>query len=104
MRRNPAAGAGVGEGAGSAGGTARVLKKNSSDLTCLIRRKIFAIFSLSIGEHMANHALAALESALRVRKLDRTLTTALVPLERMDPSALMPMDVSALDTCLRGGL
>lgn len=53
---------------------------------------------------MANHALAALESALRDRKLDRTLTTALVPLERMDPSALVPMDVSALDTCLRGGL
>jgi len=53
---------------------------------------------------MANHALAALESALRDRKLDRTLTTALVPLERMDPSALMPMDVAVLDTCLRGGL
>jgi recombination protein RecA len=53
---------------------------------------------------MANHALAALESALRARKLDRTLTTALEPLERMDPSALMPMDVAALDACLRGGL
>ncbi len=53
---------------------------------------------------MANHALAALESALRARKLDRTLTTALAPLERMDPSALMPMDVAVLDTCLRGGL
>jgi hypothetical protein len=53
---------------------------------------------------MANHALAALESALRVRKLDRTLTTALAPLERIDPSALMPMDVAALDACLRGGL
>jgi hypothetical protein len=48
--------------------------------------------------------LAALESALRVRKLDRTLTTALAPLERMDPSALMPMDVAALDACLHGGL
>jgi recombination protein RecA len=65
---------------------------------------IFAIFSLLTGEHMANHALAALESALRVRKLDRTLTTALAPLDRMDPSALMPMDVAALDECLRGGL
>ena len=32
---------------------------------------------------MANHALAALESALRARKLDRTLTTALAPLERI---------------------
>ena len=53
---------------------------------------------------MANHALAVLESALRARKLDRTLTTALPPLERMDPSALMPMDVAALDACLRGGL
>jgi hypothetical protein len=53
---------------------------------------------------MANHALAALESALRVRKLDRTLTTALTPLERVDPSALLPMDVAALDACLRGGL
>jgi recombination protein RecA len=53
---------------------------------------------------MANHALAAVESALRDRKLDRTLTTALAPLERMDPSALVPMDVTALDACLRGGL
>jgi hypothetical protein len=44
---------------------------------------------------MANHALAALESALRVRKLDRTLTTALAPLERIDPSASLPMDVAA---------
>jgi hypothetical protein len=44
------------------------------------------------------------ESALRDRKLDRTLTTALAPLERMDPSALVPMDVAALDACLRGGL
>jgi hypothetical protein len=53
---------------------------------------------------MANHALAALESALRVRKLDRTLTTALAPLDRVDPSALVPMDVATLDVCLRGGL
>jgi|SRR5262245_17772101 len=53
---------------------------------------------------MTNHALAAVESALRDRKLDRTLTTALAPLERMDPSALVPMDVAALDACLRGGL
>ena len=65
---------------------------------------IFAIFSPLTGEHMANHALAALESALRVRKLDRTLTTALAPLERIDPSASLPMDVAALDACLRGGL
>jgi hypothetical protein len=53
---------------------------------------------------MANHALAAVESALRDRKLDRTLTTALAPLERVDPSALVPMDVAPLDACLRGGL
>ena len=53
---------------------------------------------------MTNHARAVLESALRVRKLDRTLTTALTPLERMDPSALVPMDVAAVDECLRGGL
>ena len=53
---------------------------------------------------MANHALAAVESALRERKLDRTLTTALAPLERVDPSALVPLDVAVLDACLRGGL
>ena len=53
---------------------------------------------------MANHALAAVESALRDRKLDRTLTTALAPLDRVDPSALVPMDVAPLDACLRGGL
>jgi recombination protein RecA len=53
---------------------------------------------------MANMALAAVESALRERKLDRTLTTALAPLDRLDPSALVPMDVAPLDACLRGGL
>jgi hypothetical protein len=53
---------------------------------------------------MANRALAAVESALRDRKLDRTLTTALAPLDRMDPTALVPMDVATLDACLRGGL
>jgi hypothetical protein len=53
---------------------------------------------------MANIARAALESALRVRKLDRTLTTALPSLERTDPSALVPTDVAALDQTLRGGL
>jgi hypothetical protein len=73
-------------------------------LRCLILRLIFAIYSPPESEHMANHALAAVESALRARKLDRTLTTALAPLERIDPSALVPMEVSALDACLRGGL
>jgi hypothetical protein len=53
---------------------------------------------------MANPALAVLESALRVRKLDRTLTTALPPLERTDPAALAPTAIAALDACLHGGL
>ena len=53
---------------------------------------------------MANAALAVLESALRTKKLDGTLTSALAPLERADPSALIPTDVTALDACLRGGL
>lgn len=53
---------------------------------------------------MANTSLAVLESALRARKLDRTLTTALPPLERTDPAALLPTDVETLDACLRGGL
>jgi recombination protein RecA len=53
---------------------------------------------------MANHARTALESALRARKLDRTLTTALAPLERTDPASLVATDVAALDACLRGGL
>ena len=53
---------------------------------------------------MANTALAGLKTALRARKLDRTLTTALPPLERRDASALIATDVAALDTCLRGGV
>jgi recombination protein RecA len=53
---------------------------------------------------MANHALAVLESALRERKLDRTLTTTLPPLERVDPSALAASGIASLDRCLRGGL
>jgi hypothetical protein len=53
---------------------------------------------------MANHALAVLESALRARKLDRTLTTALPPVERSDPAALVPSGVDVLDGALRGGL
>ena len=53
---------------------------------------------------MANHALAVLKTALRARKLDRTLTTALPALERHDGSALIATDVAALDACLRGGL
>lgn len=53
---------------------------------------------------MANTALAGLEIALRARKLDRTLTSALPSLERHDPSAVVATDVAALDACLRGGL
>lgn len=53
---------------------------------------------------MANHAVAVLESALRARKLDRTLTTALPPLERTDPSAVAGTGTAALDAVLHGGL
>jgi len=53
---------------------------------------------------MANLALARLETALRARKLDRTLTTALPPLDRQDESAVIATDVAAIDACVRGGL
>jgi recombination protein RecA len=53
---------------------------------------------------MANQALARLETALRDRKLDRTLTTALPAWDRRDDSATLATDVAALDACLRGGL
>jgi recA bacterial DNA recombination protein len=53
---------------------------------------------------MAHPAVAALESALRARKLDRTLTTTLPSWEWMDPASLLPMDVPLVDACLRGGL
>lgn len=49
-------------------------------------------------------ALAIAETALRARKLDRTLTTALPPLDRIDPSRCIATDVAALDACLQGGL
>ena len=44
---------------------------------------------------MAHPAVAVLESALRARKLDRTLTTTLPSWEWADPSSLLPMDISA---------
>ena len=50
---------------------------------------------------MAKEALAVLESALRVRKLDRTLTSALPPLQHTDASSVSPTDLAALDACLR---
>jgi recombination protein RecA len=53
---------------------------------------------------MANTALAALESALRARKLDRTLTTALPEPARLDPSMLARSGIEVLDACLAGGL
>jgi hypothetical protein len=54
---------------------------------------------------MANHgSLAVLESALRARRLDRTLTSALPSLERIDAAALARTNVDALDACLHGGL
>lgn len=53
---------------------------------------------------MANTALAVLESALRVRKLDRTLTTALPPFARTDANGCAGLDIAVLDTCLHGGL
>jgi recombination protein RecA len=52
---------------------------------------------------MANSALAVLESALRERKLDRTLTTALPPLEYGN-DVCAPTGVAAIDACLRNGV
>ena len=48
-------------------------------------------------------ARADLESLLRARQLDRTLTTALPPLDPRDESALAPSGVTALDARLGGG-
>ncbi len=53
---------------------------------------------------MAHPAVAVLESALRARKLDRTLTTTLPPVEGADPRLCFPWISSAVDGCLRGGL
>ena len=53
---------------------------------------------------MGNSALAVLETALRERKLDRTLTTALPSLERTDPAAFIPFDHAGIDALLSGGL
>ena len=48
-------------------------------------------------------ARADLESLLRVRHLDRTLTTALPSIDPRDESALAPSGISALDARLGGG-
>src|SRR5262245_53506934 len=66
----------------------------------------FRSYSLAKIERksMAHPAVAVLESALRARKLDRTLTTTLPSWDWSDPSCLVPMDVPLVDACLRGGL
>jgi recombination protein RecA len=48
-------------------------------------------------------ARADLESLLRARRLDRTLTTALPPIDPRDDSSLAPSGISALDARLGGG-
>lgn len=48
-------------------------------------------------------ARADLESLLRTRQLDRTLTTALPPIDPRDESALAPAGITALDAKLGGG-
>lgn len=58
----------------------------------------------AIGENMANMAVAVLETALRARKLDRTLTTALPPPNRSDPAAFLPFDIPTIDAVLQGGV
>ena len=52
----------------------------------------------------AGYAREVVESALRARKLDRTLTTALPPLDRADAAACVPTRLTLLDSVLRGGL
>ena len=52
---------------------------------------------------MANLALARLETALRDRKLDRTLTTALPGWEPRDEAAALATNIAPLDASLRGG-
>ena len=49
-------------------------------------------------------ARADLESLLRARRLDRTLTTALPPVDRHDAGALAPSGIPSLDARLGGGL
>src|SRR5438093_12113274 len=48
-------------------------------------------------------ARADLESLLRARRLDRTLTTALAPLDPRDESASAASGIAALDARLGGG-
>src|SRR5215831_12667126 len=53
---------------------------------------------------MAILARADLESLLRARRLDRTLTTALAPPDPTDEEAVAPCGVAPLDARLGGGL
>lgn len=53
---------------------------------------------------MAHAARALLESALRERQLDRTLTTSLPTQVRHAAAGCTPTGVAALDDCLGGGL
>jgi hypothetical protein len=48
-------------------------------------------------------ARADLESLLRARQLDRTLTTSLPPVDARDEAALAPSGITALDARLGGG-
>jgi recombination protein RecA len=48
-------------------------------------------------------ARADLESLLRTRQLDRTLTTSLPPVDSRDEAALAPSGITALDVQLGGG-
>lgn len=57
-----------------------------------------------MAKQAANIALSTLEAALRERKLDRTLTTALAPIDRSDPAACLPFDLESLDALLHGGV
>ncbi len=52
---------------------------------------------------MPTLARADLESLLRARQLDRTLTTTLAPLDPYDEYAVAPAGVAALDASLGGG-
>ena len=52
---------------------------------------------------MAVPARAHLESLLRAKRLDRTLTTALPPLDPHDEFAMAPSGITALDARLGGG-
>ena len=52
---------------------------------------------------MPQLARADLESLLRTRRLDRTLTTALPPIDPQDEYAIGPSGVTTLDAALGGG-